>query len=75
MMIHPGGSLYFPCVIKGNDYTVTITINSINLNGTDAVLAANQFNEAPADGSVYALINATVTYTGKDSGSAALVEI
>jgi hypothetical protein len=60
-------------VIKGNDYTVTI--NSVNLNATDAILAANQFNEAPADGSVYALINATVTYTGKDSGSAALVGI
>lgn len=60
-------------VIKGNDYTVTI--NSINLNATDAVLAANQFNEAPDTGSVYALINATVTYTGKDSGLAALVGI
>lgn len=60
-------------VIKGNDYTVTI--NSVNLNATDAILAANQFNEAPADGTVYALINATVTYTGNDSGLAALVGI
>lgn len=60
-------------VIKGNDYTVTI--NSVNLNATDAILAANQFNEAPADGAVYALINATVTYTGNDSGVAALVGI
>jgi len=60
-------------VIKGNDYSVTI--NSVNLNATDAVQAANEFNDAPDAGTVYALINATVTYDGKDSGSSALVGI
>ena len=41
-------------------------INSIELNGTDAVLAANPFNDAPADGQQYILINVTATYTGND---------
>lgn len=64
----PLGSL-----ISGGEYDVTI--NSVNLNATDAVLAANQFNEAPADGFVYALVNATITYTGEESGFAAFVGI
>lgn len=59
--------------IVGTDFTVKV--NSVNLNATDAVLAANQFNEAPDAGTVYALVNATVTYTGKDSSYAAEVQI
>lgn len=55
--------------IVGRDYTVKV--NSVNLNATDAVLAANQFNEAPKDGDAYALVNVTITYTGSDSGFAA----
>jgi hypothetical protein len=59
--------------IVGRDFTVKI--NSVNLNGTDAVLAANQFNDAPEAGTVYALINATITYTGADSGYASEAQI
>jgi len=59
--------------ITGSDYTVVI--NSVTLNATDQVMAANQFNDAPPAGSSYAVINATITYTGKDSGDSALVGI
>jgi hypothetical protein len=59
--------------IKSNDYT--ITINSVNLNGTDAVMAANEFNDQPDSGTAYAVINATVTYTGKDSGNTSVIGI
>jgi energy-coupling factor transporter transmembrane protein EcfT len=59
--------------IVGHNFTVTI--NSVNVNGTDAVLAANQFNKAPADGNVYALVNATITYTGADSGYASEAQV
>ena len=41
-------------------------INSVELNGTDAVLAANTFNDAPSDGQQYMLINVTATYNGND---------
>ncbi|MDR5698498.1 DUF2510 domain-containing protein [Agromyces aerolatus] len=58
-------------VISGDEYDVVI--NSVTLNGTDAVLAANMFNEAPPEGFVYAIINTTITYTGADSGFAAMV--
>lgn len=60
-------------VISGDEYDVTI--NSVTLNANDAVLAANQFNEAPPEGSAYAVINATITYTGEESGLAAMVGI
>lgn len=42
------------------------TINSVDLNATDAVLAENPFNDAPSDGQQYILINVTATYTGND---------
>lgn len=45
----------------------TVVINSVNLDATEAVLAENDFNEAPADGSVIIGINYTVTYTGDDA--------
>ncbi|MFD2758076.1 hypothetical protein [Gulosibacter faecalis] len=50
--------------LEGKDWI--ITINSVTLDATEAVLAENQFNEAPADGNVYILVNYTVTYTGDD---------
>ncbi|MGN6760229.1 MAG: DUF2510 domain-containing protein [Leifsonia sp.] len=59
--------------VVGKDFTVKI--NSVNLNATDAVHAANEFNDAPDAGMTYALVNATVTYTGKDSAYAAEVQI
>ena len=42
------------------------TINSVDLNATDAVMAENPFNDAPSDGQQYILINVTATYTGND---------
>jgi hypothetical protein len=51
--------------IESNDWTVVI--NSVNLDATEAVLAENDFQEAPADGTVYIGINYTVTYTGDDA--------
>ena len=60
-------------VVSGDDFDVTIS--SVQLDATDAVMAANQFNEAPPEGSTYALINATVTYTGEESGFALEVTI
>lgn len=42
----------------------TAVVNSVNLNANDQVAAANQFNEPPADGSVFVLANVTVTYNG-----------
>ncbi|WP_254635355.1 hypothetical protein [Microbacterium sp. GbtcB4] len=44
----------------------TVTINSVTLNAQDQILAANQFNDAPDEGTEYILINYTVQYTGSD---------
>ena len=43
-----------------------IVVNSVSLAATDAVLAANQFNELPAEGSEYILVNYSATYLGDD---------
>ncbi|MFC4222584.1 DUF4190 domain-containing protein [Lysinibacter cavernae] len=59
--------------INGKDWTVTI--NSFDAASTQAVLDANPLNEAPAEGMVYAVVNATYTYTGEDSSIPALVTI
>lgn len=58
-------------VISGEEWQVVV--NSVTLDATDAVLAANMFNEPPAAGAVYALANVTVTYLGPDSGFASTV--
>lgn len=42
----------------------TVTINSVTLDGTEAVIAENMFNEAPAEGTQYMLVNVTATYNG-----------
>lgn len=47
-----------------------ITVNSFTADATEAVMAENQFNDPPADGSVYALINMTVTRVAAEAGSA-----
>lgn len=54
--------------ISSRDWTVTV--NAFTADATDQVMAANQFNDPPADGMVYALANVTVTYTGDSSGYA-----
>ncbi|TFC05393.1 hypothetical protein E3O32_05960 [Cryobacterium mannosilyticum] len=51
-------------VIESKDWRVVI--NSVTLAATDAVLAGNQFNESPTEGSEYILVNYSVTYIGAD---------
>lgn len=41
-----------------------VTINSVDLNATDAIAAENPFNEAPADGNLYIMVEVSATYTG-----------
>jgi hypothetical protein len=57
---HPIGS-----VIESDDWRVVI--NSVTLAATEAVVAANQFNEPPAAGSEYILVNYSTTYIGDDA--------
>lgn len=44
----------------------TVTVNSVNLDATQAVTDANMFNSPPSEGNVYILVNATATYAGTD---------
>ncbi|MCL2465824.1 MAG: DUF4352 domain-containing protein [Micrococcales bacterium] len=53
--------------VKGKEWDVTI--NSVTLDATAAVMAENQFNDPPGEGQQYALVNITVTYTGTDSST------
>ena len=48
----------------------SVTINSVDLDATDEVLAENQFNEEPEDGHNYILISVTAEYTGPDAEGA-----
>ena len=41
-------------------------INSVTLAATDAVVAGNQFNDPPAAGSEYIMVNYSTTYIGDD---------
>ena len=50
--------------ISSKDWKVVI--NSVTFNANDAVAAANQFNEPPAEGKEYVLISYTATYIGND---------
>ncbi|GAA4116876.1 DUF4352 domain-containing protein [Enteractinococcus coprophilus] len=43
-----------------------VTINSVDLDATDVIMAENPFNEAPADGNVYIMVEVSATYTGTD---------
>ena len=51
-------------VIESDDWRVVI--NSVTLAATDAVLAGNEFNEAPTEGSEYILVNYSTTFIGDD---------
>lgn len=50
--------------ISSNQWTVVV--NSVTLDATSEVMAENQFNDEPAAGNQYALVNYTITYTGDD---------
>lgn len=45
-----------------------LTMGPSTLNATEAVMAANMFNEAPPEGFQYALVPVTVTYLGDETG-------
>lgn len=51
-------------VIENEEWRVVV--NSVTLAATDAVMGANEFNEAPAEGSEYVLVNYSATYLGDD---------
>ncbi len=53
----------------------SVVVNSYTADGTAAVASANSFNEAPAAGSHYEIVNYTVTFTGEDSSYAAEVGV
>lgn len=59
--------------ISTDDFDVII--NSIDLDATEQVLAADEYNEPPAEGETYAIVNLTVTYTGEDSATDGMVGI
>jgi hypothetical protein len=46
----------------------TVTVNSFDADATDAVLTENPYNDKPASGQAYALVNLTVQYIGDESG-------
>jgi hypothetical protein len=48
------------------DYTVTV--QSVNHDAEDIVLAGNQFNDPAADGNVFVLVTVSVTYVGNETG-------
>ncbi|MDQ0635095.1 hypothetical protein QFZ40_003004 [Arthrobacter pascens] len=52
-------------VVESKDWKVVV--NSVTLAASDAVVAANRFNDAPAAGSEYILVNYSATYVGDDA--------
>lgn len=52
-------------VIESDDWRVVV--NSVTLAASDAVAGANEFNDPPAEGSQYILVNYSATYVGDDS--------
>lgn len=56
----------FPLGTKVSSGDWYITIDSVDLDATAAVMDANFVNEAPADGNVYIVVTATTGYTGTD---------
>jgi hypothetical protein len=47
----------------------TLTIDGANLAGTEAVLAASEFNTPPIEGEEYVLVTMTLAYDGEDDSS------
>lgn len=57
----------YPLGTKVSSDEWEVTVNSVTFAANDAVANANQFNEAPPEGSEYILINTTITYVGSDA--------
>ncbi len=58
--LHPLGT-----TLQGDEWSVTI--NGVTFGATEAVLAENQFNDAPPEGYEYILVNTTAVYSGEGS--------
>lgn len=54
--------------IREGDWEVTL--NSVDLDATDAVVAENPVNDQPEEGNGYVMANVTVTYVGDDAAGA-----
>jgi hypothetical protein len=50
--------------IESDDWRVVV--NSVTLAATDAVIGANEFNEQPAEGNEYIVVNYSASYLGDD---------
>lgn len=53
----------------GTEITIgewAVIVNSVDLDANARVAATNQFNDPPAEGHVYILVNATAKYLGED---------
>jgi hypothetical protein len=59
--------------ISGQEFDVVV--NSVTLNATEEVMAANEFNDPPPDGWAWAVVNVSITYTGQDSDSVVWVTV
>lgn len=53
----------------------TVAVNSFTADATDQVLAENPYNEKPADGTAYGLINVSITRNGEDAQSPLFVSV
>ncbi len=58
--------------VESKDWAVTL--NGVDLNATEAVMAENYLNDEPAPGQTYALANVTITYKGSDPQGATPTE-
>lgn len=56
-------------IVEFGETTYEVTLGPAVLNANDAVLAANMFNDPPADGFQYALLPVQMTYVGTDTGN------
>lgn len=65
--------LAFDSVIENDDWTFSFT--AFTPDGNETVAAANQFNEAPGDGQVYVIVDASATYQGADEGNSMMVAV
>ncbi len=63
----------FGTPISNNDWD--IKLNSLDVNGNAAVAAANQFNEAPAEGKQYIILDMSATYKGSGDGTSMMVQV
>ncbi len=47
----------------------SVTVDEVNLDAAGEIMAANEYNDPPAAGNVFVLIDVTVTYNGADTSS------